>query len=91
MAPEALEHGYVQHLAIERPSSALNQLPSWRTTTAGRVKGKVSLALYAAAIPLAFVHPWISDALFLAVALIWFIPDPRIEKVAGAGPPPDHH
>jgi len=42
-------------------------------------KGKVSLALYLAAIPLAFVHQLISDALYVVVALIWFIPDRRIE------------
>jgi len=42
-------------------------------------KGKVSLVLYAASIPLAFVNQWISDAIFVTVALIWFIPDRRIE------------
>jgi uncharacterized membrane protein len=42
-------------------------------------KGKISPLLYAAAIPLAFVHPWISDALYVTVALIWLVPDPRIE------------
>lgn len=42
-------------------------------------KGKVSLVLYIAAVPLAFVHQLISDALYLIVALIWFIPDRRIE------------
>jgi uncharacterized membrane protein len=43
-------------------------------------KGKVSPALYASAIPLAFVHPAISGALFAAVALIWLLPDRRIER-----------
>jgi uncharacterized membrane protein len=43
-------------------------------------KGKVSLALYMAAIPLAFVNQWISDALYVAVALLWLVPDPRIES-----------
>ena len=43
------------------------------------VKGKVSTLLYAAAIPLAFVNQWISDALFVVVALIWLVPDRRIE------------
>ena len=43
-------------------------------------KGKISPLLYAAAIPLAFVHPWISDALYVTVALIWLVPDPRIEE-----------
>jgi len=43
-------------------------------------KGKVSLLLYAASVPLAFVEPWISDAIFVTVAAIWFIPDRRIER-----------
>ena len=45
----------------------------------GDTKGKLSLALYVAAIPLAFVNQWVSDALYVAVALIWLVPDPRIE------------
>jgi uncharacterized membrane protein len=44
------------------------------------VKGKLSLALYAVAIPLAFVHQWISDGLYVLVALMWLIPDRRIES-----------
>ena len=44
-------------------------------------KGKISLALYLLAIPLAFVHAWIAIVLYLVVALIWFIPDRRIESV----------
>ena len=40
-------------------------------------KGKASAALYLASIPLAFVHPWISDALIVVVALIWLVPDRR--------------
>src|SRR5262249_34751914 len=44
------------------------------------VKGKLSLLLYAAAIPLAFFQPWISIALYVLVALIWLVPDQRIEK-----------
>ena len=43
-------------------------------------KGKMSLAAYVVAIPLAFVHPWIACACYVGVAIIWLIPDPRIEK-----------
>ena len=43
-------------------------------------KGKLSLALYVIGTPLAFVSPWISIALYVLVALIWLVPDPRIEK-----------
>jgi uncharacterized membrane protein len=42
-------------------------------------KGKASLAMYAASIPLAFVKPWIAIALYVAVALVWLVPDRRIE------------
>jgi len=44
-------------------------------------KGKLSPALYAAAIPLAFVSPWLANSVFVLVALIWLIPDRRIERV----------
>jgi uncharacterized membrane protein len=44
-------------------------------------KGKVSLAAYVTSIPLALVgYGWLAGALLIAVALIWFIPDRRIEK-----------
>lgn len=44
------------------------------------VKGKISLGCYILAIPLSFVSPWISGSIYTLVALIWFIPDKRIEK-----------
>ncbi|HEY0513044.1 MAG TPA: TMEM175 family protein [Thermoanaerobaculia bacterium] len=43
-------------------------------------KGKTSLALYAAAIPLAFVEPRLALAIYVLVAIIWFAPDRRIER-----------
>jgi uncharacterized membrane protein len=43
-------------------------------------KGKISILLYALAIPLAFVAPWMSYALYITVAVIWLIPDSRIER-----------
>ena len=43
-------------------------------------KGKLSLACYVAAVPLAFVHPMISTGIFVLVASIWFVPDRRIES-----------
>jgi uncharacterized membrane protein len=44
-------------------------------------KGKVSLACYVLALAFAFVVPWASIALIVGVALIWFVPDRRIERV----------
>jgi uncharacterized membrane protein len=50
-------------------------------TAIGRdFKGKVSLALYAVAIPFSFVSAWIACGIYVCVAVIWFIPDRRIEK-----------
>ncbi|MBK8420235.1 TMEM175 family protein [Candidatus Villigracilis saccharophilus] len=46
----------------------------------GDTKGYVSLALYTAAIPLSFVSARFASLLYVAVAIIWFIPDRRIEK-----------
>jgi uncharacterized membrane protein len=43
-------------------------------------KGKLSPVLYASAIPLAFLSPWISQGLYALVALMWLIPDSRIEN-----------
>ena len=43
-------------------------------------KGKISLALYAVGIPLAFVQRWIAGACYVVVAIIWLVPDRRIEK-----------
>jgi uncharacterized membrane protein len=47
-------------------------------------KGKLSPAIYLAAIPLAFLSPWISNALYTLVALLWLVPDRRIERVLAA-------
>jgi uncharacterized membrane protein len=44
------------------------------------LKGKLSVAMYAIAIPLAFLNPWISDGLYVLVAAIWLVPDRRIER-----------
>jgi uncharacterized membrane protein len=64
----------------EGPDSAL-------AAAIGRdVKGKISLVLYLSAIALAFVDNAISDALYVCVALIWFIPDRRIERRFGRPP-----
>jgi len=44
------------------------------------LKGRMSLGLYAAAIPLAFTRAWVSIAIYVVVALVWLIPDRRIES-----------
>ncbi len=47
------------------------------------VKGKLSAALYVVAIPLAFANQWIAIGLYVFVALMWLIPDRRIESKVG--------
>jgi uncharacterized membrane protein len=49
------------------------------------VKGKISPLLYAAAVALAFVDAWLSIAIYGLVAVMWLIPDRRIEKVLREG------
>jgi len=55
------------------------------------IKGKISTLLYILAIPLAFVSQWIAGGLYVAVALIWFIPDRRIESTFGEWLPAPAH
>jgi uncharacterized membrane protein len=64
-------------IASQGPDSLL------RRAVGGDWKGKLSPALYAIAIPLAFWSRWISLALYVFVALLWLIPDRRIERVLG--------
>jgi uncharacterized membrane protein len=61
-------------IAADGPSS-----PLAKAVGADR-KGRVSRLLYLAAVAGAFVRPWIAWALYVAVALLWFVPDRRIER-----------
>ena len=61
-------------IAMQGPQSLL------RRAVGHDWKGKLSPLLYALGIAAAFWSTWVSQALYLSVALIWFIPDRRIEK-----------
>jgi uncharacterized membrane protein len=50
------------------------------------LKGKLSMALYVSGIGLAFVHPLIADVLYITVAMMWLVPDKRIESRIAAEP-----
>ena len=52
------------------------------TAIGSDTKGRVSLLAYAAATALAFVSPWITYALFVAVAVMWFVPDRRFSQAS---------
>ncbi len=51
------------------------------------IKGRISPVCYASAIGLAFVSPWIACGLYAGVALMWLIPDRRIERALAAHDP----
>lgn len=73
---------YLLQLAIVHQQGRQSVLAS----AIGRdLKGKISPLLYAAAIVLAFVSPWLSIALYVLVAVMWLIPDRRIERVLREG------
>jgi uncharacterized membrane protein len=55
------------------------------------LKGKLSIALYVAGILLAFVRPWVAILLYVTVALIWLVPDTRIESLVGKQEGPHEH
>ncbi|HEY1911146.1 MAG TPA: TMEM175 family protein [Vicinamibacterales bacterium] len=61
-------------IASQGPQSRLRQ------SVGPDTKGNVSLVIYIAAIPLAFVNRYISDLLLVSVALLWLVPDRRIES-----------
>ena len=64
-------------LPLHTPESAL------AVAVSNNLKEKLSLVFYAMAIPLAFIIPLLSCALYVLVAVIWFFPDQRIERVMG--------
>jgi uncharacterized membrane protein len=71
----------VAYFILTRALIALHGRDSVLATALGRDrKGKMSMVFYLAAIPMAFVNPWISCALYVLVAVMWLIPDRRIEK-----------
>jgi uncharacterized membrane protein len=67
-------------LVLQRAIIALQGPHSRLATAVGRdLKGKASAALYAVAVPLAFVNQRVSVGIYVLVALIWLVPDRRIE------------
>jgi uncharacterized membrane protein len=74
----------IGYTLLQRAIIAANGRTSRLATALGHdLKGKLSLAIYVLAVPVAFFEPWIAVALYVAVALMWFAPDRRIETAAG--------
>lgn len=57
-----------------------------RTALGSDVKGKISPLLYGLGIGLAFANRWTAVAVYVGVALMWLVPDPRVERHVGAAP-----
>ncbi len=75
----------VAYNLLVRALIALHGRDSALATAIGSdLKGKASIILLLAAIPLAFVSAWLSWGLYVLIAVIWFIPDRRIEKALTA-------
>jgi uncharacterized membrane protein len=72
----------IAYILLERSIIACNG-PNSKLARAvgGDLKSTVSLSLYALAVWLAFVRPWIALALYVVNAMMWFIPDRRIESI----------
>src|SRR5581483_8609250 len=71
----------VAYFILTQALIRLHGQDSTLATSIGRDrKGKISIAIYAAAIPLAFARPWIAGTCYVIVAIMWLVPDPRIEK-----------
>jgi uncharacterized membrane protein len=70
------------YYVLQRLIIASQGADSLLATAVGRdMKGKTSLLIYAAATPLAFASPLVANALYVAVAALWLVPDRRIERV----------
>ena len=68
------------YLLLEWTIVACNGVTSQLARAVGRdLKGKLSRLIYAVSIPLAFIRPWIAITLYVASALMWLVPDRRIE------------
>jgi uncharacterized membrane protein len=73
----------VSYNILQRQIIAVNGRDSRLALAMGDdLKGKLSIVLYLSAIALAFVRPWIAMVLYVTVALIWLVPDKRIETLA---------
>lgn len=72
----------VAYFLLTRTLLAIHSEDSVLAVALGRdFKGKISVAIYLAAIPLAFIYSWIAMGLYIIVAIIWLIPDRRIETI----------
>jgi uncharacterized membrane protein len=72
----AFAYGFLVRTLIAAPG----QTDTLAIALGDNFKGRISPAIYALAIPIAFVAPLVSFGLYVAVAAMWIVPDPRIER-----------
>ncbi len=71
----------VAYFILAQTLLALHGKDSTLATALGRdFKGKISIVIYVAAIAISFLNSWIACAMYVAVAIMWLVPDRRIEK-----------
>ena len=71
------------HPGSDAAPRASRRARGWPRPSGRTPRARSRRSIYAAAIPIAFVAPWLSFAMYVAVAVIWFVPDRRIERVIG--------
>jgi uncharacterized membrane protein len=72
--------GFAYRLLVSALLGVRSQDPALAAAVGSDYKGSVSLVIYLVAIPLAFFNSWLACALFVGVAAVWLVPDPRIER-----------
>jgi uncharacterized membrane protein len=71
----------IAYFILTRALIGLHGADSVLATAVGRdFKGKISVVIYMAAVLLAFVSPWLACGLYALTAVMWLVPDRRIEK-----------
>ncbi len=84
----ALLMAAIAYWILQRTLMAAHGSESLLAAAVGRdLKGKLSPLAYAIAIPMAFVNEWLAGGVYVLVALLWLIPDRRIERLLAAHKP----
>jgi uncharacterized membrane protein len=78
----------IAYFLLVRALLALHGRQSTLATALGSdAKGKLSVVIYAVAVPLAYIAWWLAYSLYVIVAIIWLVPDQRIEKTLKSSEP----
>jgi uncharacterized membrane protein len=83
---DLLACGFAYWLLQGRIVASQGERSALRQALGADFKGKAALVMYLVAVPVAFVAPAVSGAIYAAVALMWLVPDRRVERVLTAPP-----